>query len=314
MKKNTSIKYMLSISMIMTFFATRCNWISPQNETVPFAAVTPGLVALTIQGATPSVTKALSPASTATAQEREDFLRSYLSNNLSCDLPCWWNVIPGETAWSDVEKLLNHMGANFSSIPGYGLNSTFHGIGGFDFIDITGRSIFNRIGFEEYDGVVDAILINSEGYNNPEEFQSLWKNYPPKEILKIYGVPDRIWINVAESYASYRGYFLWFFYDRLGFMIRYPGEIVDAPVLHVCLGMESIAAIDISLQSSNSPLYLERFDALLEDIRLETATGKLRVVHSIQDATGLDEKQFYDVFMREDPACFDTPQDIWTVK
>jgi hypothetical protein len=103
------------------------------------------------------------------------------------------------------------LGVKVGAVPGYEPNSIFHGTGGFDFIDIRGKSIFNRFGFQESNGAVDAILITSEGYNTPEEFRLLWKSYSPKSILKSYGVPDRVWLNVTEAYALGRGYHLWFF-------------------------------------------------------------------------------------------------------
>lgn len=251
------------------------------------------------------------PAVTLAPLEREQFVRDSLSENSDCRLPCWWGIIPGETTWNDTEKLLQHLGVRIGSVPGYGPHTILHGTGGFDF---EGISIENGFSFEETNGVIDAILINSDGYNKLEEFQSLWRNYSPKKILEVYGVPDRIWLNVTEAYALARGYHLWLFYDELGFMIRYPGDVMDAPTLHICPVLESMRAIDLSLQAPNNRLPLERFDALLEDIRLQTATGRTRVLHSIQEATGLDEKQFYDVFMQEDPICFDTPQDMWSIK
>jgi len=251
------------------------------------------------------------PVATLTPRERENFVRDSLSVNSTCKLPCWWGITPGKTSWKDTEELLQYLGVRIGAAPGYGSNTVFHGTGGFDF---EGLSIINRFSFEETDGVIDAILINSDGYDNPQEFQALWKNYSPKKILEMYGVPDRIWLNVTEAYALARGYHLWFFYDELVFMIRYPGHVMDALVLRICPVIESMQEIDLSLQAPDGPLPLERFDAILEDIRLQTETGKTRGLHSIQDATGLDEEQFYDIFMQEDPICFDTPQDIWSIK
>jgi hypothetical protein len=217
----------------------------------------------------------------------------------------------GKTTWKDTEDLLHFLGVRIAEVPGYDPNTILHGTGGFDF---EGRSIKNGIFFQEADGIVDAILINSDGYNNLEEFQNLWKNYSPKKVFETYGVPDRIWLNVTEPYGSTRGYHLWLFYDKSGFMIRYPGDVMDEPVLHICPVLEGLRAIDLSLQPPASPLPLERFDAILEDIRLGTETGKTRVLHTIQDATGLDEKEFYNVFVQEESPCFDTSVNIWVAR
>lgn len=318
MKKITFVAYLLPIGVTIILLVIGCKGIIPAKESIPFMTITPNLAVTTIQTPTLTLTNTPFPINTATTQEREDFLRGYLSDDSNCNLPCWWNIIPGETAWRDVEQLLNYLGARVSSIPGYRSDSTFHGAGGFDFIDISGHSVFNRIGFDERNGIVDATLISSEGYNNPKEFHTLWANYSPQEIMKKYSTPDRIWLNVPSSSGSvYRDYFLWLFYDELGFMIRYHGEVLSATILHICPKLEGdgdIGKIDLNLQSPNEPLSLERFDAILEDVRKGTDTGKLRIIRSIQEASGIDEKEFYRIFVQEDPACFNTPQDIWVVR
>jgi hypothetical protein len=313
----------LQFLVVVTF--TSCNsftsqpMIKPTNVTEASTSIVNTEVVRTLPGATSTTTpiafetstKTPLPVNTLTVPEREKFVRDTISGNPSCKLPCWWDITPGETTWKETEEFLQRLGVRIGAVPGYSPNAVFHGTGGFDF---EGISINNGFSFEETNGIIDAILIRSDGYNNLEKFQTLWKDYSPKRILEAYGPPDRIWLNVTEVYASARGYHLWFFYDEMGFMIRYPGDVVDTPVLHICPVIEGMRAIDLSLQASDSPLPLERFDAILEDIWLQTETGKTRGLHSIQDATGLDEKQFYDAFIQEDLACFDTPQDIWTVK
>ena len=262
---------------------------------------------------TPTSTLEL-PVNTATVQERERFVRESLSDNKNCRLPCWWGFTLGETAWKDVEELLLYLGVKVGSVPGTEPNTIFHGTGGFDFIDIAGKSIFNNVSFDEKKGLVYAIHITSEGYNNPAEFQRLWQNYAPQKIMTDYGMPDRILLNVVDPYSAYGGYYLWFFYDNLGFSIRYPGGFVVEPVLHICSSIETIGKIDLNLQSPENNLLLDRFDPLLEDKRLGTDTGTLRVVHSLQDATGLDDIEIYNTFISNEEACFDTPQDIWRVQ
>ena len=106
-------------------------------------------------------------------------------------------------------------------------------------------------------------------------------------------------INRAHFYSDYShrtpeylsiSYHLWLFYDNLGFMIQYPGGVRDSSILRVCPVIEFMQAIDLSLQAPNNPLPLDRFDAILEDIRLQTETGKTRGLHTIQEATGMNEK------------------------
>ena len=98
-------------------------------------------------------------------------------------------------------------------------------------------------------------------------------------------------------------------------MILYLSGVSDASVLKICPVHESMLAINLNLQDPKSLLPLERFDAILGDIRPQTETGITRVVYSIEEATGMNEKEFYDLFMQEEEMiCFETPSSIWDIE
>lgn len=103
------------------------------------------------------------------------------------------------------------------------------------------------------------------------------------------------------------GYSLWIFYDQHGFVIRYDGGVRQDPVYHICPtlnnDLEGIRQISFLLQSPESQLPLERIDQV-------SITDKY--IRALEDATGLSLDEFYQLFTQEDqPACFDTPRDIW---
>ncbi len=279
---------------------------------------TPTRTLLTMLTAAPTITPTLpmaTPANTMTTQEQKDFFREFLSNNGGCSLPCWWGIIPGQTTWGDAEKTIHRLGGVLVAVfPGYESETTVYGVGGLDLIDITGKPISNDVSFEEKNETVYATHVTSEGHDYPVEFQSVWQNYSPQKIVAAYGMPDRILLNAVTSYEIYGGYHLWFFYDKLGFSIRYSGGFSATPIFHICLGIKTTSKIDLNLQSPENSLPLERFDVILEDIRLGTDTGKLRVVQSLKDATGLNDIEIYNTFIENEEACFDTPPDIWVVK
>ena len=301
--------------MTIVLFGVSCRSAIPTGEVVGILTTTSPVASTASQTPTPSGVKTQVPVNTLTAQEREGFVREMLTSSSNCKLPCWWGITPSITTWAETEQLLQYLGARIGASPGYDPDTVFHGTAGFDF---EGLSLKNSLSFQEYNGIIDAILIRSDGYNKLEEFQVLWRDYAPPKVIMTYGVPDRVWLTIPSSFTSeYRGYYLWLFYDKTGFMIRYHGQVLDAPILHICPrfgGDGYIAQIEIRMQSPDSSLPLDRFDAILEDVRKRTDTGKLRVIHSIQEATGLDEKELYRIFVQENPACFDTPRDIWTSK
>jgi hypothetical protein len=312
MKVLTSVARLFSIYMLAILFVVGCRSVTPTSESVDFIATTSLPVSPSTQTTTPTPMKTPLFVNTLSAQQREDFVWETLTNSSNCNLPCWWGITPAESTWTETEQLLQYIGVRIGASPGYDPNTIFHGTGGFDF---EGISIKNSFSFQEDNGVVDAILARSDGYNDLEEFGMLWANYSPQKIVMTYGIPDRVLLTVPSSFSSvYRGYYLWLFYDKTGFMIRYHGQVLDMPILHICprFGDDGyISQIEIRLQSPENPLPLERFDALFEDVRKGTDTGKLRVIRSIQEAAGLDEKGFHEIFVQEDPACFDTLQDIW---
>jgi hypothetical protein len=67
-------------------------------------------------------------------------------------------------------------------------------------------------------------------------------------------------------------------------------------------------------QSPDNPLPLERFDRTLEEVRLETEVGKVLVIRSLQEATGLDDTEIHNTFVQNERACFAIPSDIWRAK
>lgn len=261
-----------------------------------------------------TLTKTALPSSTLTISESKNFIKEYLTNNSSCKLPCWLDVTPGETTLLEVEELLRYIGILFDSkgVPGYTSNSTFHGTNTLYY-----KNIVTDFSFEVIDKIVNAILIRSYTYEPSEEFKAFWKKYSLENILKEYGVPDRILLNVTGSYNFGRTYQLWVFYDSKKIMIRYDGRIYDSgindnPILRICPMIDGMNPIGITLQDSKSSLPIERFDAILGDIRPQIETGITRVVYSIQEATGMNEKEYHDLFMQEDELiCFETPSDIW---
>lgn len=304
---------------LIAFLNTACSLHLNQSDNPTTITPSPVVAAITKTTAatftiTPTQTKTILPVNTLTWQERENHVREFLSGETACELPCWLDITPGVTSWNEAEETLRYLGVRISDSPREDGAAIFHGTGGFEFVE---KRIYNLFDFVERAGNVDFIVIQSHGYHNPEEFQSLWKDYSPDSFLKTYGIPDRVLLQViSRGYSIYRGYFLWLFYDYFGIMIRYGGSVLDSPTLHICpkigLGEDGIEIINLSLRSLDSPLLLESFDPILNDTNHSTAS--MRIVRSIQDATGMNVTEFYNVFMQNSPACFDTRQDIWDVK
>jgi hypothetical protein len=257
------------------------------------------------------------PVNTLTLEQQKSFVTEFLSDNGDCRLPCWWNITPSQT-WENAEKTIRGLGGVLvPSIPGYDPETTKYGTS----IVLRNVILEGHISLEEKQGLVHAWHISSTGgVKNPEEFRRFWKNYLAQKIVKAYGMPDRILLRGDPSSSSlhYGLYSLWLFYDKLGFSILYEGRIpryfFGAPFFRICSETDPLLNIELHTQSPDNHLPLDRFDRTLEEVRLETDIGKILVIRSLQEATGLDDTEIYNTFIQNERACFAIPSDIWRVK
>jgi hypothetical protein len=323
MRKNAFLQFVVLI--IMYFSLVGCAPKYPQEDTlIPISTYT-ALPTLTITPistpifiTTPTLAEA-PPVNTMTSEEQKGFVKEFLADNGDCRLPCWWNITPVQT-WEDAEKAIQGFGGFVEPVfPGYDPGTTVYGVGG---LSITG-AVPDRgsISFEERHGLVYASHISSrgEGGGNSYEFGRVWKNYSAQKIIKAYGMPDRILLDGDDTNSIYGGiYSLWLFYDELGFSILYeayiPRYFFGAPFFRICSETDSLLTIELNMQSPNNTLPLERFNRTFEQVRLGTDIGKLIIIHSLQEATGMTDDEIYETFMQEKDPCFAIPSDIWRVK
>jgi len=95
---------------------------------------------------------------------------------------------------------------------------------------------------------------------------------------------------------------------------RIPKYFFGAPFFRICSETDPLLNIEINTQSPDNSLALDRFDRTLEEVRLGTDIGKVLVIHSLQEATGLDDTEIYNTFLQNEGACFAIPSDIWRAK
>lgn len=283
------------------------------NKTIYFLCfIIVGLIA----GCTP-VIDAATPQPTLTRIEQESYIKELLKTNGGCNLPCWWGIKPGETSWREAELFLRYLGTTIketkleSGAPYYGalLNPKIPEF---------------SLGFvvhERQEGILDTIFVggNHGSTQNQRDFEAFWEPYSPKEIVRKYKIPSRVLLRASGAggpgnFGS-KGYILWIFYDELGFVIRYDGKVADLPVYHICpelkVGADDIDRIGMTLQYPDNPLPLEWGDGILT---ISLSPG-LPPILPIQEAARISLENFYKLLAQNDePACFDTPQDIWSIK
>jgi len=223
-----------------------------------------------------------------------------------CSLPCWWNVVPGETQWFEAQTELDDIAIQpdtYTTSRGVILHDdTFH------FFDL---NIYNTIELVEKEGTIESIAIRTEGLRNPNGFRTLWAQYFPEATLQKYGVPSKVVLQTFQNTVQpadllTKFYELKLFYDPLGFVILYKGKIENIPEYLVCPTFSGnlIEEIDINLQSPASELPLESL--------LAEQGGQPESAYSLLDAANLTVQQFHDLLLQPNSSlCFKTESEIW---
>jgi hypothetical protein len=303
-----------SIPLTVPSFPTRTAALvqtpTPTKTTTPthWPTITPGPT----RTPTPIPTVTWTPLPTLPPDKALARVLELLKTNGSCKLPCWWGIVPGKTSWAETKQILARLGiySNYST-PSDG--AIFHGAN-FDFrgpyINGQPTTVYNDIDFHEKNAIVEDIYLRSQGYNNPIDFQAAWERYSPRQVMVDYGSPSRVWMYTdALNYGERTGYDLWLAYDNLGFLIRYQGTVSRKSFLvyQVCPRFYNGKDIDdilIILQSPDNPRPLEERDPYYPHV--------VQYTHTLEEAAGLTVEVFYKLFTQgKQPACFDTPMNIW---
>ncbi|MBN8579748.1 MAG: hypothetical protein J0L96_03685 [Anaerolineae bacterium] len=308
----------LVLLIVICFILAGCSPKYPHADTLVPVSTYTALPTLTITPistptfiATPTLFQA-TPVNTMTFEEQKDFVKEFMSNSGDCRLPCWWSISPGQT-WEDAEKRIHNLNGSLIEVfPGYDSETIVYIIG------IKDTSPIDNLHLEKKQGIVYAWhVLDTGGVIDPDRFGRNWKNYSVQKIMNRYGEPNRILLNSSPSYNSqaYGIYYLWLFYDKIGFSILYnsriPRHFSNLAYFDICPGTDPLLNIELNMQSPDNPLPLDRFDQTLEDVRISTEIGKLIVVRSFQEATGLSNEEIYQTFMHEKDPCFAIPSDIW---
>ena len=263
----------------------------------------------------------LAPTLTPTAQptlelsELENYIQTLMKADAGCLLPCWWGITPEKTTMLDVNRFLNRLGVTIYSNP-Y-IDELGETIIHSPKIVIGGITSYYNFDFIERNQKLDGIYAGGQELEPSEYYQSFWSNYSPPQIIQTYGNPSEVLLRAPGMTGigdtGRTGYSMWLIYDQLGVIIRYDGGVADLPIYHICPTFgdseSAINRIDIYIQSPENPLPLYKSDSILYD---EYGTD---TVKTIQDATGLSLENFSKLLTQTDePACFDSPHDIWPIR
>lgn len=316
--------------LILAVYSVGCvpQPISPlQLEPVnPLAVTSPPVATTTTTSDTPSPSSVLQPTETisdthvalnftltpfptVSDQDRAKIIEKLINTNKNCELPCIWGITPGVSTWFDTTRFLAQINARFSSDFETVVNYTLSFEA--DAKDSPTEHVYNNFTFStQNQKVVDLITAEGNGAEIPKEFPRLWKSYSPETIIVTYGEPSRVFLStLPDSFGDRRkvGYFLWMFYDKQGFMIRYDGNADYSPQYRFCPEISDYGEIEgiylVSVNFSNK-IPLEKQDEIFE--------SGYHKIKSLEEATGLTNEEFTNLFLQNEiPACLDVSREVW---
>jgi hypothetical protein len=266
------------------------------------------LISLSTQTSIPSTS--WTPMPTLQAEEARELILDMLITNAGCELPCWWGFDPRSTEWSKAVKffdtldaitlhrsILKYEGDDYDIVtlyvnpPGLKLNIEYY----------TSGEKINRI------WIITEMRRESDfeyDYNNPDYFHAM-QNYTIDQILKIYGMPEQVWIKSFPPAPVWHYTQTLLFYPNLGILMEYQSEtglrIIDGTDMSTTCPAEGF----ISLR-----LFDPETEPDLEDL-LEPNDNLWRYL-PLEEATDMSIEEFFEAYIT--PGCHTeviTPAELW---
>lgn len=257
-------------------------------------------------------TSTLTPIPTLSKQDGLETLVNLMEKDNDCELPCWLDVVPGQT---DFDEVLSNF-SRFSAIAHTDFSAQWAVIRVFfPNFEAATHDIYTTV-FPAESSKVSQILIAAStyqdkngplDYSNPD-FQKLLQRYFVPGIFTEHGVPGEIFLDttlIAADEATSYPFVLWAVYPQNGFLIRYQGNNVKiGDKIRIC-PMQSRFEIKIwDTEESSYEEFIKGDMALGSSLSLGP--------QPIEAVTDFSIRSFYEKFRTAEPdTCFETPASIW---
>lgn len=295
---------------------------APTRTRTPTRTVAPGRTRVWLATPTSAVPRTSTPTSLPTPrlspEERLELQQELLDTNGDCRLPCWWGIVPGETAWSRAEKFFADLGAQAYTVAvPWNDGATYYHLSAFEFDP--DYDLYPIVAVQN--GMVHTMAIRGTAPFAESELARDWRIYNLPAVLQTYGKPSRVWVYVNLATACKTDsapcslYWLWLFYDSSGFLVSYfwidDSWSLDSATVPLCPSRHPLAGIDLYLQSTSATRPLESLIDLT-GVTHASATDNLADLRPLSAATGWDIKAFYRTYAQAGTTdCMTTPSSLW---
>lgn len=255
------------------------------------------------QSKTPlSSTLTITPLDTIPVDARLDYLKNLVKSNGECNLPCILGFIPGQSTVIEMQEFLKKLGIVLGSYILEGRTVYEAYCYQFRF------EICENIVIKERDHLIDYIslsgtrvYLDDEEKSRVAEFQQIWENYSPRNLLKLYGKPSRIKIK-SSLFGMSPSYELWIFYDEKGFLVIYSGFAEEiGNNLHVCpvfTGGNEVRSINLVAHSTSGSEPIEKSVPYYDQFK--------DFLFPLEEISNLSIDNVYNLLLEDDiKTCFD---------
>lgn len=214
-------------------------------------------------------------------------------SNGDCQLPCWWSIVPGETAWASAEsffapyalRIEPYERAEYTYITAYLIDPE----------QLSEHTI--NVDLAVWDDTVQ--LISTLGETG--------SRLTPSVVLGEYGIPDEIWVKTSsDSREGYLDFAVVLAYLGRGFLIHYGSQgTLDKEDVVGCIpkrdGSLRLLVWDPKLSLS-----------FMEAMKIGMSTTRTTYFLDLEAATGMTQQDFYNDFgMEGSEVCLRTPRQLW---
>jgi hypothetical protein len=277
----------------------------PPNASTPLPTetITPTPPPLPSRTLAPSLTSTMEP--TLTDQFSEAYILELLETNGDCALPCFWGIIPGQTALEEAKRSSYHLGWHGGDY--------FNGT-----IFATGRTYLNQhltvlVSFFKSTAMVGSIHVSIAG----ENYLNLVKAYTFKQIISTYGVPTQVWINLATALEintpDVTAFCTQLYYKESAILAKYCGSAVKiGSAYRLCPTNPNYGNQDESATQGAVSLTLGIPGKMNTPEELIKPFGPFDGMKTIDEALGLSPFEFYNkAVSNQSLVCYETQRDIW---
>lgn len=208
----------LFFTLISAFVLLGCTSVStpttPTHSEIPtpsptFTQATPTYTP------TPPEISTLTPLATLNSEQAKEAISILLRGTGDCDFPCFWGLIPGQTALGEAQNIFNHLRLQINNTTYEGKD--FYGINN-DFDSGLSISVILTIQNEIIENIRVKVLPEKQRVGVPRE----WLAYSPEILITRYGEPSRV---VFALDWGPRPYFeMDMYFDKVDLIVQYMGH------------------------------------------------------------------------------------------